>query len=365
MQITENTTGMKAAFAVATDKTGRDHCVVVVKGTFIIGSDGEATLAEEQQPMVHADEHHGDPADTSIKYESDFAPFKPRADILVNGRAMSPTGRPVAELTVGLKVGALRKVVRVSGDRRWGKSLSGQTASEPKPFVEMPLVWERAFGGMDNSHENPKRHGAELRNLVGVGFRRNPDADAAEGLPLPNLELPGQPMRNWNDRVTPVGLGPVGRGWQPRLSFAGTYDEGWLEHRFPFLPEDFDERHFQSAPADQQTDYFQGGEMVHCANMSAEAQLRFVLPKVDLPVRFRFWDREETAEPVLDTLIVEPDQRRFMLTWRTKIQLGRKLNALEEIHVGVPRKIVFTRRPSGKRQFRSIGDFIAWKNARS
>ena len=128
MQITENTTGMEADLTVATDKTGREHCVVVVKGTFTVGPDGKTALAEEQQPMTYADEHHGDPGATSIKYECDFAPFKPRADILVNGKAVSPTGDPVTEMTVGLKVGTLRKVIRVRGDRRWGKSLSGQSA---------------------------------------------------------------------------------------------------------------------------------------------------------------------------------------------------------------------------------------------
>ena len=364
MQISENTTGMEADLTVAADKTGREHCVVVVKGTFAIGPDGETALAEEQQPMVFADEHHGDPGTTSIKYECDFAPFKPRADILVNGKAVSPTGEPVTELTVGLKVGALRKVIRVRGDRRWGKGMSGMTASDPEPFVEMPLVWERAFGGMDNSHDNPKRHGVELRNLVGVGFRRNPVPEAVEGLPLPNLEKPGERMNNWNDRVTPIGLGSVGRGWQPRIAHAGTYDEQWLEHRFPFLPADFDERYFHSAPEDQQMDYLKGGEEVHCANMSADRQLRFAVPQLRFPVHYRFRDREEKQEPVLDTLILEPDQRRFMLVWRTKVALGRKLNALREIRIGHAPRIGFRLSSSGKPRFKNLSDLIAWKKRR-
>ena len=360
MQITENTTGMEAGLTVSADKTGREHCVVVVKGTFVVGPDGETALADEQQPMTHADEHHGDPADSSIKYECDFAPFKPRADILVNGKAVSPTGEPVTEMTVGLKVGALRKVIRVRGDRRWGKSLSGQTASDPVPFVEMPLVWERAFGGMDNSHDNPKRHGGELRNLVGVGFRSNPDADAVEGLPLPNLEHPNERMRDWKDRVVPIGFSPLGRAWQPRAAYAGTYDDDWLETRSPYLPQDFDERYFQSAPADQQMGYLSGGEEVLCGNMSADRQFRFKVPRLRVPVHYGFRDRDETVEPVLDTLIAEPDQRRFMLVWRAKTVLGHKLNSLREIRVGEPRTVNYRLLRSGKPRFKSLSDLITW-----
>ena len=361
MQITSNTTGMEAGLTVATDTKGRDHCVVVVKGTFTVCRDGGTALAEDQQPLTFADEHHGDPATTSIRYECDFALFKPRADILVNGKAVSPNGQPVTEMTVGLKAGTVRKVVRVRGDRRWGKALSGQSASDPKPFLEMPLVWERAFGGMDTSHENPKRHGAELRNLVGVGFRRNSDSGIAEGSALPNLEHPQERMRNWNDRITPIGFGPVGRGWQPRISHAGTYDEQWLESRFPFLPLDFDQRYFQSAPEDQQTAHLQGGERVHCANMSEDRQFRFAVPAVHVPIVYRFRDRDLDRTPVLDTLIVEPDRRRFMVVWRASVALGRRPTMLQEVRIGEPPRIAFRRQDSGKPKFKSLSDFIAWK----
>lgn len=361
MQITENTTDMEADLTVWTDKSGREFCVVVVKGTFTVLGGGETRLANEQHPLVFADEHHGDPATTSIKYECDFAPFKPRADILVNGMAVSPTGNPLTEMTVGIKVGNVRKVARVRGDRRWSKGLSGQSATDPVPFVEMPLIWERAFGGMDNSHSDTKRHGAEVRNLVGVGFRRNPDVDAVEGLPLPNLEHPNQQMRNWNDRVAPIGFGPLGRGWQPRLSYAGTYDEKWQEERFPFLPEDFDERYFQCAPEDQQTSHFQGGEEVVCANMSVDRQFKFSIPHIRFPIRAHFRDRDELLRPAVDTLIVEPDRGRFMLVWRSRVAIGKKIDALREITLGEPPRVSYRRGRSGKRQFRTISDFIAWK----
>src|SRR5262249_1187024 len=100
MQINTNTTGMEAGLTIATDKDGRDHCVVVVKGTFTIGPDGGVTPAEVQEPLVLADAHYGDPGTTSIQYECEFAMSKPRADVIVNGQAVAPKGKPVQELTV-------------------------------------------------------------------------------------------------------------------------------------------------------------------------------------------------------------------------------------------------------------------------
>ncbi|MFO1126861.1 MAG: DUF2169 domain-containing protein [Rhodospirillales bacterium] len=365
MQITANTTGMPAEVCVSTDKAGRDYCVCVVKGTFNIDQRGETKLAEEQAPFVYADIHRGDPGTTSIQYECDFAPFKPRVDIIVNGQAMSPDDKPLTELLVGVKVGnLLQKIIKVVGDRRWENGFSGLRASAPKPFVSMPLVYERSFGGSDNSHPDPKQQGAELRNPVGAGYRKNSDAGAAEGLPLPNLEAPREPMRRWNDRLSPVGFGTVGRGWQPRVRYAGTYDERWLNERFPFLPEDFDERYFQSAPDDQQTDSPINGEIVRCVNLSPAGFLQFGVPRCEFPVTYRFRDRDEEAKPALDTLIIEPDQHRFFLVWRTRVPLGRKLNVLREILVGHPAPKPVSAPSSAKPRFRSISEFIAWKNTK-
>lgn len=359
MQISRNTTGMEAGLSVATDKEGRDYCVVVVKGTFTIGDDGQATLAEEQEPLVYADVHYGDPAETSMKYECDFARFKPQADIIVNGHAYSPTGKPIEAVDVALEVGTLKKQIRVVGDRHWHKRLFGFRVSAPTPFIKMPLVYERAFGGSDHSHEQPQNHGTELRNPLGVGFCKNSDAKIIKGTPLPNLEHLQHLIRKWSDTPPPIGFGILGRNWELRIKHAGTYDEQWQNERFPFLPEDFDDLYFQSAPADQQVPYLKGGEAVLCINMTPDGRFECTVPTVKFPIIFQFRDREERIEPNLDTLIVEPDQHRILILWRASVAVGRKLNNLREVLVGGhPRSRL---RPTAKRHFKSLAEFIAWK----
>src|SRR5262245_16089719 len=171
---------MLAGLSVPADKHGAEHCVVVVKGTFEPDSSGELQLAAEQQPLVYADEHYGDPATSCIRYECDFALEKPHAEVIVVGKAVAPQREPVRELMVRLEVDGRSKDVLVTGDRRWMRGASGVTASRTQPFVEMPLTYDRAFGGTDDSR-GPERTDVEPRNLHGVGFNPHRSAEQLEG----------------------------------------------------------------------------------------------------------------------------------------------------------------------------------------
>src|SRR5215207_9230877 len=64
------------------------------------------------------------------------------AEFLVHGRACPAPDRPEA-CAVRARVGAREKTLLVFGDRYW----DGQRASPPKPFEQMPIGWERAYGG--------------------------------------------------------------------------------------------------------------------------------------------------------------------------------------------------------------------------
>ncbi len=210
----------------------------------------------------------------------------------------------------------------------------GISASRPVPFVKMPIVYERAFGGSDNTHPNINKQGTEMRNPVGAGFHKNPDSKTIEGRPLPNIEDPRKVMHKWSDVAPPMGFGFIGRGWRPRINFAGKYDEKWKENKFPFLPDDFDFQYFQSAPTDQQVPYLRGGEIIKCSHLSKDRPFSATIPVKKIPILFKFRDHEESADPNLDTVIIEPDQNRMLLTWRATVPIGRKLHSLREIFVG-------------------------------
>jgi hypothetical protein len=131
-----------------------------------------------------------------------------------------------------------------------------------------------------------------------------------------------------------MALGPVARTWDPRVRFAGTYDDNWRDNIYPFLPADFDERFFQAAPADQQIPYCRGGEAVRCINLTPNGRLEFVIPRLTAPVVYRFQQGDVRIEPNLDMVVIEPDLNRVLLTWRSAIPLKRKMHALREVSVG-------------------------------
>jgi len=370
MQITTNSTGMLAGLSVAADVSARDYCVVVVKGTFVIQPSGELQLAEEQLPLVLVDEHEGDPDSSCVRAECDFALVKPFTDVLLQGRAVAPGERAVTEMTVSLEVisaaGVRNKSARVTGDRVWERSLGRVCPSAPEPFTQLPLSFDRAFGGADDSR-GPDQVQVERYNLLGQGLNVSRSASQIEGRALPNLEHPDHLMHHPSDRPPVHGFGVVGRAWQPRADFAGTYDECWRDERCPYLPDDFDPRYFQAAPADQQYAHFQGGERIRCVHMAPQPVVEFLIPRIHVPVKFCFIEHELSEEGVLDTVILEPHLGRAQLLWRTRAQLPKKLNQLREVQVGAPLDPVIegpVGYRNGKPRFRSLAVAIRWLRSR-
>ena len=331
-----NTTRMQAGFNVGLEASGRELLVVVIKGTFVLPKMGESVrLHDEQVPLVMADTFTGKPGFSAPVYESDFAPRKHACDVLLCGQAHAPSGQAVTRLNVGMQVGALSKSFDVVGPRQWSAGVTGIRATDPEPFVNMPLSYDLAFGGVDVAHEDPAEHDAYGINPVGKGFHKHLKNAWVDGKPLPCTEATGQIVTWPNQEAQPMALGPVGRGWAQRAGYAGTYDQQWQEEVFPFLPKDFDERYFQSAPLDQQIAIPQGPLAVRLHNLSADGLRQFELPYFEAPVQIRPKKGEvEQHVGVLDTIVLEPDLDRFTLTWRVTRPLKHSLFDIAQAVVG-------------------------------
>lgn len=355
-----NATRMKAAYTMGLRPDGRELLVVVVKGTFTIPRAGvEAELAPEQADLVMADEFSGEPGLGAPTYESDFAPNKPRCDILLNGSAYAPGGHPAEQVDVGLRVGEMMKTFSVVGNRTWHRSILGVTASHPEPFVKMPISYDNAFGGVDKSFEDESKHAACIENPAGRGFHVNLASEAIEGKPLPNTEELGKPVKNPKGSYHPKAFGPIGRGWQPRPKFAGTYDRDWIDNVFPFLPKDFDDRYFQCAPLDQQVDRLHGGEEVVLLNLTSDGRTVIKLPRLEVPVTFYRKDyTEQQVMAVNDTLIIEPDKHRLIMVWRTSLPLKKNMFEMAQVVVGTMPRAWHRARVLGKTWYPSLKELI-------
>jgi hypothetical protein len=169
--------------------------VVAIKATFELPPDqDEPKLAKEQLELTQADEFEGEPGFSAPLYETDYAHRKPFCDVLVNGSAYAPRGKKERRVEVGIKIGSIAKSFVVTGNRVWKKRLWGVSSSEPEPFDVMKISYSNAFGGIDNSHDDPSKFKTFLENPVGVGYshyKKNID-----GQRMPNAEEIGKPITN-------------------------------------------------------------------------------------------------------------------------------------------------------------------------
>lgn len=315
---------------------GRELLVVVAKGTFRIPERGRrADFAENRKLLVEADMFTGEPGLSAPLYEIDYTPYKRRCDVLLIGSAYAPKGKPASRVKVSLRVGSVDKSFVVTGNRYWESGKITISPGYPEMFERFPISYDHAYGGVDNFHENEKKHSAYMANPIGKGYHELLRQAFVDGSPMPNTEELNVSVSMPNGRYRPMSYGPLGRGWDPRRQLAGTYDQNWIDKTFPFLPADFDESYYQSAPADQQMPYPQGGEQVILENLTPEGVTKFNLPELEVPVVFFFKNgRSIKRHAVIDTVVLEPDEGLFSMTWRINIPLKKNIFEIPRVLVG-------------------------------
>jgi hypothetical protein len=148
------------------------------------------------------------------------------------------------------------------------------------------------------------------------------------GDPVPNIE-PADHRHGTRGWAQPAGLGPVASFWSPRAERAGTYDEKWEESRQPLLPVDFDDRHHQCAPDDQQAlAWLRGGEPVLLQGLTPEGRTTLSLPRVALGFDTLMDGKHHLHGANLHTVIIETAERRVILVWQTSLRCHGFLQSL-------------------------------------
>lgn len=322
-----NTTPFAAILSLLPDADGIDTVFVVVKATFTLGP--QITVAAEQLPVLAADAFWGEPGESSLRYAAELHLAKPATDIALVGSAHAPQGRPVDQMDTLVSVGAVRKAVRVVAERPWTGSAMGSAKGPARPFTTMPLVYERAFGGVHVIDEAKGKVMAVQENPVGAGFRARQRRQELKGQLAPCLLDP-------RDEERPAGYGFIAPSWKPRLDFAGTYDEAWERRRAPFLPEDFDARFFNAAHPDLIADgYLVGGEEVNLVGVSPRGLLSFGLPRCSFDMTARVAGRVEQPALNLETVLFEPDDERLTMLWRAAIPCDKQALQVEQVEVAL------------------------------
>lgn len=346
-------------FTMGMDKAGREYLSFVVKGSFDFPSvpGGVAEGSASQRPLVMADEFVGEPGFSATRWETDFAFRKPHAEVLVQGAAYAPGGRPAERVRVGVLVGGWSKQFDVVGPREWRVVGPAISATRPYPFQRLDFGYHTAFGGPDRSRPDSPAPAAYDLNPHGLGFAAVSGLSRLGGLALPLTEDPADPVTSPYGRYRPMAFGPVHRGHPDRLRHGGTYDQAWLDTVFPFLPADFDDRYYQSAPPDQWLDRLAPGTPVVIANLTPSGREEFRLPDTALKIRIHRGREVCLDRTVLpDTLLLDPEARQLMLVWRVEVPMRRIITEFTEAWIGPPTRGMLRARATGKRYLRLPAD---------
>jgi hypothetical protein len=319
---------------------------VLVKRTYRIQPGRAAERRPQANPLARADVYydHGDPESSTVKFENDLAPYKLKTDVVLIGKAYAPGGSATTQMAVGLAVGDHRKVIRVIGDRRCiYRADLPPSFTDPEPFTEMEIRYERAYGGT-YLRDDSVRMLPYPRNHQGAGFVLKNTRDAVEGLALPNLEGPddlltpervvlGEPER-WNGQPLPQSFGWFQRIWYPRCSFVGSVpgfvdpDEVMREETLGLVPQgqialarrlklpSFDVRFNNGASYGMALPYLNGGELVRLRNLTPEGALDFSLPSEAPGMTLDIGLGENALKPVLHTVCIRVDEMEVDLVWR-------------------------------------------------
>ncbi|MGE5810767.1 MAG: DUF2169 domain-containing protein [Ignavibacteria bacterium] len=307
-----NKSGFQFAFIAGRINYPKHSLTLIVKATFDLLPGKPAVLSEEQFYPT-GDEFY--PEDKEMmggpRYASDFAYFKPRADLLLVGKCHPPQSKKVYSSSVKFQVGSKSKSLNVFGNRHWTGSLSN-AFSNPEPFSEIELRYENSFGG----------EGYEI-NPVGKGTNKIENGKGEKIHPLPNITNAGEQILSHSAKLQPAGFGAINQIWKQRFSKLGSYKGSYLKERWPWFPKDFDWGYFNAAPADMQVSgYLNGDEKLYFENLHPlHSQYDSQLPVLTVRCFIDESIKEnqnhfKEIKMNLDTLWTDIENEKLVLVWR-------------------------------------------------
>ena len=372
------------------------HVVVARMGYTLgpCGADGVASLLPmaRQSPLATQDRHLDGDTQAGTVQESDFAPYKPRCDVIVNGVAHAPRGQAMPQFLVNLKVRSekktlIDKTLQVCGERAFRKKAvltrlvqgcariatagllrpNPWQLSAPEAFLQLPLRYAYAYGGqcrIEADDCNAAAHDSCQANPLGRGFARHwyLDAKQIDEVPAPRITPPSQPCtatQFWHgaggkELPAPAGLAAVGRGWLPRRALAGSIvvKDKWDADEVPALPEDFDFAYWNSTPPDQQCPHLAGLEQFTLTNLCrhdhrsaridprGNTVLRFALPQQVLCLLLA--DKNDLLlvwRLAIFTVLIDPQASTVELVWRALVPADAGQVASRLLHLMEPAQI--------------------------
>jgi len=292
--------------------------VLVVKATYDI-SDGVIEPVQDSPWPVHLE-----PLDTPYgQFPANMAHRKPRLDLILLGKAHAPGGEPVEEMEVRLELDDFVHRLAVTGDRTWIQDGDQWAPSPPEPFTELPLTYDRAYGGKAVTEWGEL---AWPENPEGKGFC--PEREQAHGVALPNLESPDERIADPEDRPRVVGTAPYPMTGGLRLSqYARMGDDGPETAR----PLEMEPLVCNWAHPDLMLDRERDYQQLRVSGVHTDGDLAAEIPPFPGRITLRNGPDRVEMETLLDTIILQGEERRLTLRWRAATLIPMRPRELREV----------------------------------
>ncbi len=350
---------------------GQSILSLLAKRTYRFDSAGRIDAALEQLPLRVKPEYDGNGPQCVLLGDLELYPFKLLTDVVIRGNVYG-YGQRTVDATIS--IGRWTRTVRAMGDRQVGAGFMGRPVfSEPAPFEQMPLRYDRAYGGRDDLAETrypnlfrklapnlPAEADVEgyslcvyPRNRHGRGYLLTDDARALARLSLPNIEDPRRLLTPdtllvrdpyaWWRQPMPTGTGWLHHSYFARMIHIGAkphwrpLDDALDEFTWGYIPKDardldaskLDARVFRlqnGASLGLQMPYLPAGTPIELTKMHPQANtIRITVPEPPILYTRTRWRQVERAEPVLHHIEVQPDENIFTVVWRGAIDIPRAL----------------------------------------
>lgn len=309
---------------------------------------------------------------------SDFWVYKTATDVVIQGAAHAPGGRPAASMEVVARVGRSGKRIAVFGRREIGTTTDGRIRiGRPEPFVEMPIIYANAYGGLDPRVPIPESQrtkymsmaklglvfdhpGGYPRNLIGKGYFVYPEP--LKGAEMPNLEDPDDllsPERMavrspelWYKQPLPWCFEWTRALMFPRELYAGF--DAWFpckdDSLLPEVRRRFIPARLAQTMKDRKVyhpDYYQeaslgmcvreplAGQPISISGMNPDEQMvSFGMPPDPL-IEIDVEGRKTPVKPLLTNLVIRPAERKVCAVYLAKTaDLPRSF--IPEVHKVIP-----------------------------
>lgn len=304
-------------------------------------SEFQLVLDSNQGELFGKDVFFDDSNDTEIRYTSDYAPFKPLGDVILNTCSYSNSPFPINTWNCGIKIISSdnqiikEKALKITGSRQWIRKNNNWHLTSPQISSKVPIKYTLAYGGEIQITDTDSQNNILVRydkNPIGCGLLHK--EHPKDTVQAPQIESPSNPLnpKEPYKEYTYEGFGNIDKTWDDRFVYGGTYDDEWLKNQHPLLPKDFDYMFYQTShPSMRIKNYIQPNTKFILENLLPNKSIcSFEIPSYNITNQIISNTQTKSINMHIDTVVVDiyhddPSKWCVYLSYRSRYKTDEQI----------------------------------------